>query len=139
MISKSKSMNNLNYCSNMNKLDTKNIIAKSSSYNEIYSLNDVFTNNNTVEIIKHIPYVSLKNISKCLVSEIFPQSILENEKSNESLDLAICLADPEPDIYDYCLSKNSSECCINRCNTYRNRRSERNEQDEHTGDANREA
>lgn len=133
MISKSKSMNNIN------KLENKKMLVKSSSYNEMYSLNAIVNNTNTTEIIKHIPYVSLKNISKCILSEIFPQSLLENENSNENFDLAICLAEPEPDIYDYCLSKNSTECCINRGNSFRNRRSERNEQDEHIGDANREA
>lgn len=119
MISKSKSMNNIN------KLENKKMIVKSNSYNDVVSANTFASN--TTEIIKHIPYVSFKNISKCLVSEIFPQSLLENEKSNETLDLAICLAEPEPDIYDFCLSKNSTECPINRGTAYRTRR---NEQDE---------
>lgn len=119
---KSKSSNNIK---RMDTNGNNKRMIKSNSVPHIVDLSQISTQISD-EIMHVMPYISIKNFCKCTISQTFPLSILKDSNS-DNLDLAVCLAEPEPDIFDIYLNRNRTT--INTGPNYR-----RNENDYENGE-----
>jgi len=100
-----------NSTNSFKKSDNKKRMIKSNSVPHIVDLSQIATQVSD-EVMHVMPYISLKNFCKCTISQTFPLSILKDANS-DNLDLAVCLAEPEPDIFDICLNRNTINTSMN--------------------------